>query len=427
MKILVSTWGLPAKWRDSTYVLGELTQKSCTTLKLLHSKYDSVVVLTLDSVLDSGDKPGIDSECTTCFYRNRQEFKQGSYTDLVEKVRETISGTLKCMGIDNAEVMVLPAVGSPSGNWKFNGDMKDYLSIGLIKLYGYIGKFSNIREIAIDLTHGINFMPALSFRMVQIISQLSFLNNDEPHGVKFLAYNSDPSYDSRYPLNLKINEVYAETVTSLEIPRSLPHNVFRKREKIDIDTTDIDGKFNSIIRPIISSVFYPLPLALSYLCDKQFSFDLRAMWENNVTVGDNTVTRKLSLDPVAVQAIVLADILRAKVDQDHSVKNLKTINERIYRRISAVHHYLIGNELDKIGRIVDKFDGGLPISLAKIMDSDDPNYPSRPMVEIKRPDKRIMIAHAGLQKEFITLAADRTMMYSKFPVNLLSDAGLLLS
>lgn len=423
MKILVSTWGLPAKWGNSTYELDGLTQKTCTTLKLLHGRYDKVVVIALDSVLDSGEKSNIESECTSCFYQNRQEFTQGSYADLVEKVRETISGTLKCIGIENSEVIVLPAAGSPSGNWSFKGDMKDYLSIGMIDLYEHIAKLGNIEEIAIDLTHGINFMPALSFRMTQIISQLSFLNNDNSEGVKFLAYNSDPN-TSRY--NLKINVVYSETIASVEIPGTMPHNVFRRLEKIDADTASIDRSFNGIVRPIISSVFYPLPLALSYLCGNGFPFNLRAIWENNVAVEGNTVTRKLSLDPVAIQAVLLTDILRARVDHTHSIDNLKAINERIYKRISIVHHDLIGNELDKVGKIIDKCTDGVPITLAEIMEREDHKEPSNPVAQNKMPNKRIMIAHAGLQKEFIMLDNDKKVGYSKSPINMLKDAGMLL-
>lgn len=423
MKILVSTWGLPARWGNSTYELDGLTQKTCTTLKLLHGRYDKVVVIALDSVLDSGEKSNIESECTSCFYQNRQEFTQGSYADLVEKVRETISGTLKCIGIENSEVIVLPAAGSPSGNWSFKGDMKDYLSIGMIDLYEHIVKLGNIEEIAIDLTHGINFMPALSFRMAQIISQLSFLNNDNSEGVKFLAYNSDP-YTSRY--NLKINVVYDEKVTSVEIPGSLPHSVFRRREKIDADTASIDRSFNGIVRPIISSVFYPLPLALSYLCGNGFPFNLRAIWENNVAVEGNTVTRKLSLDPATVQAVLLADILRTKVNQAHSIDDLKDINERIYKRISIVHHDLIGNELDRDGKDIRKYSGNLPATLEEVIGREDGKEHLDLISRIERPDKRIMIAHAGLQKEFVNLGDDKNLSYSEDPVKMLKDAGMLL-
>ena len=42
------------------------------------------------------------------------------------------------------------------------------------------------------------------------------------------------------------------------------------------------------------------------------------------------------------------------------------------------------------------------------------------------PNKRIMIAHAGLQKEFIMLDNDKKVGYSKSPINMLKDAGMLL-
>ena len=426
MKLLVSTWGLPSRWSNSVYDLNGVTCNSCTTLKLLHGNYDRVLVIVLDSILDSGEKSNMESECSKCFYKHRQDFTYGSYADLLEKVRVTISGTLECLGIQNADVIVLPAAGSPSGNWVFQGNMKDYLSIGLIDLYEHVKKLGNIREIAIDLTHGINFMPSLSFRMAQIISQFAFLNNesqDNQNGVHFSAYNSDP-FTSIY--NLKINKVYDERVTSVEIPGYLPHKVFMRSEKIDTNTDSIDQEFEDVVKPLISSVFYPLPLALSYFCGRRFSGDLRGAWEDNISIVGATVRRKLSPDPVAVQAVILADILSSKVEAGFSIRDLKAINERIYGRISGIHHFLAGHELSKINVVIEKYRGQLPATLAKVMEEEKNTGTTRSDAPIERADKRIMMAHAGLQKEFVIIKRDKKIGYAEDPRKILRDAGMLL-
>ena len=202
--------------------------------------------------------------------------------------------------------------------------------------------------------------------------------------------------------------------------------MFRRREKIDADTVSIDGCFNDVVRPVISSVFYPLPLALSYLCGNGFPFNLRAIWEANVSVNGNTVSRKLSLDPATVQAVLLADILRTKVHQAHSIDDLKDINERIYKRISVVHHDLIGNELDRDEKDIRKYSGNLPATLEEVIGRKDGKEHLDLISRIERPDKRIMIAHAGLQKEFVKLEDDKNLSYSEDPVKMLKDAGMLL-
>lgn len=138
------------------------------------------------------------------------------------------------------------------------------------------------------------------------------------------------------------------------------------------------------------------------------------------------MVRRLPLDPVAVQSVLLANILGSKVGQGHSMQDLKEINERIYRRISVVHHDLIGNELDRDARDIRKYSGKLPATLDEIMARKDGEDHPDQAAGIERPDKRIMIAHGGLQKEFVKISEEKNLGYSRDPVKILKDAGMLL-
>jgi CRISPR-associated protein Csx1 len=431
MKLLVSTWGLPTNWSDSTYEFNGSTSRACTTLKLLHKNYDRSIVIVLDSLIDVAGKGREDSQCAKCFYSHKSDFTQGTYAELVEKVKETVSGTLDCLGIQNADVMVLPATGSPAGNWRFNGNMMDYISVGLMGIYEYIKNQEDLDEIALDLTHGINFMPALSFRMVQIISQLAFLNNESQKRVKFVAYNSDP-FTSK--CNLNINRVHSEIITSVEIPKHLPSKMFLPNHPKGV-FSDMNKLFANEINPIISSVFYPLPLALSSLAKNRFSIDPMKIWKQNVSIDGATVNREVSLDPVAINAMILSHILNEKVDFGCSIESLKVINERIYKRISPVEEVLIGNELEQIGRQIDEYQGDFPITLDKLMvDKYGNNGKYAGVVDkgasdsqLIHADKRVMIAHAGLQKEFVKLESSRKVIYVGEAAAIMKGAGLILN
>ena len=413
MKLLVSTWGLPRDWKDATYEFEGTFLKSCTTLGLLSRKYDKVVVLVLDSIVDAVARVDLNTSCGECFKKHWRDFTGNDYPSLIQHVKETIHGILECLGVYNADVIVLPATGSPSGVWNFEGNMKDYMSIGLIRLYRYVKECAQLDEVAIDLTHGINFMPALSFRMVQIVSQLSYLYQNREKSIVFRAFNSDPFTSIA---NLRINEVYKEIVSSVEIPAKIPVKAILKKERADSDFGYIEKHFSDIIGPLISSVFYPFPLALARFCKKQAFVDLEEVWRKQIVIAHKRVTRKVFLDPLAVQVMLLADILNHKVEPSGKIQNLEKMNDTIYKKISVIQHDLIGNELNGIKNDVGKYEGPYPRRLCEIKGKCGTDI----------VNKRIMIAHAGLQKEFVVVRGDLTLEYTNDPLVILKNTGLLL-
>ena len=101
MKLLVSTWGLPRDWKDATYEFEGTFLKSCTTLGLLSRKYDKVVVLVLDSIVDAVARVDLNTSCGECFKKHWRDFTGNDYPSLIQHVKETIHGILSALSFFN--------------------------------------------------------------------------------------------------------------------------------------------------------------------------------------------------------------------------------------------------------------------------------------------------------------------------------------
>ncbi|MCC6022930.1 MAG: hypothetical protein LM560_07495, partial [Desulfurococcaceae archaeon] len=157
--LVVAPWGLPPQWRDVMYVLevdGKCfkgSRKYCTTLiPLLLSMEDhvkagkvDVVIIALDSLVNKYTK----TEESTCFkcYNELSMYideasKSSSYNELTLKLKEFIVEFIKCLfekyelslSINNLNVIIAPAIGSPGGRWVFRGDLQDFESRVLYEL-----------------------------------------------------------------------------------------------------------------------------------------------------------------------------------------------------------------------------------------------------------------------------------------------------
>jgi CRISPR-associated protein Csx1 len=75
-------------------------------------------------------------------------------------------------------------------NWNFIGNMEDFYGYVLYKFVDILSaefdKDLEDLELYLDLTHGINFMPVLTYRAIREISEIITAN------ATLHVYNSDP-------------------------------------------------------------------------------------------------------------------------------------------------------------------------------------------------------------------------------------------
>ncbi|WP_297027895.1 CRISPR-associated CARF protein Csx1 [Thermoplasma sp.] len=383
-RILFSTWGMPAQWKDITYTFDEKSDHACTTLKILSEEYDKVVLFVLDSIADINRNPE-KSECGSCYSNNFNNFSySGGYGDVIKSIEHDTRGMLGCLGIENAEVIVLPAKGKPGGRMQFQGDVKDYLSIALLSSYIRIKEdLRKTSQIGLDITHGINFMPTLTLQAVMILIYAALISgNNEKIGLK--VYNSDPAT----PLvdNVAINVMYEREVSRICVEGKKVEKAIHTKGK---GFKDLSDSFNMVYRndvyPLVSSLINPFPLAAAMLSLKT-KIDVQEMldwWIESSTVNDSSVLHNIHYDPAAIEQTVIADAFSNRIREFNcgdscSIDLIEKITKEIYKKVSLENYYILEQEISEMRM--------------------EPNCYQCGACD---PDKRIMIAHGGFQKDCV--------------------------
>ncbi|MEM1983568.1 MAG: CRISPR-associated CARF protein Csx1 [Sulfolobales archaeon] len=475
--IIISTWGSPSKWRCARYVYSNDNMikesrscSSCSSLPLLTTLYPNsdVVVIVLDSLVDyvkTGKevKEVADSTCSYCYevcFKPISSFN--NYSDLECFVKDFAKCVIKCVyetdgfTLPNFEVVVGPSVGSPGGKWVFKGNATDFIAKILLGL-GVIFYRMCYNEIVLDLTHGINFMPAEVLYLVRMLASLSIVAHNLKE-VEVLVFNSDPypssgaggggicSVCSVMP-ELNLNLIYKEVVRGIYIPPRIPSKVLSVRftpseelKKLRDELT----KYVSITRYIVSSLLYPFPLALCNSCNDlgtniQDTLDevlskILSAWMNGIEVDADrkVVRRSIDLFVDSIYMFMLAAYTCKRVSEvgnltEVSIKKLKNLSE-LYRSIIEPYEYLVKNELSKVELMCSNLEPDVCRNYSELIGSSGLLDRKKPK-EVGTPDNRVMIAHIGLQQEFVEIcnkANECVVKYTTPYKELLRRRGLLI-
>ena len=477
--ILIAPWGQPAQWGNATYITPSgLRIKTCTSLlptlvELIKNKHRNikVVIPVLDSLIEEYRGRPRGSICYEKFlelYGSIIKSNYLSYRHLIDDIerlvrlaareiieeslemnKNVISGEEQKRILDiikfNLHVIVCPAIGSPGGKWRFEGDARDYLAVALIRCYELL-KESPPDKIILDLSHGINFMPALTLQLAYMIASVSLLSSKDTRLVRIEAFNTDPfPHDAKEP-DLNINLVHRDLVSSITLPPEIPKHIISPRVYISSDVRKKVDELNRIyinaVNGPISSLYYPFPLALSLYCYDNM-VDLRnarlirevfRLWITNVEVKEFVINRPLRLNPEAVYLYLLAStacnttLSIVKLYDSHraSIRSLKEL-QSIYEKVNNSLGQIVGWELDKFED-----------EAAKVSQYLDKGKCIHELSQRGVIGTRIMIAHAGLQKDIVEICKEEdgemTIRYAytepitngKNLTELLKRAGLLL-
>ncbi|ABL78670.1 CRISPR-associated CARF protein Csx1 [Thermofilum pendens] len=407
--LLLATWGNPAQWNTARYELGGESDESFTSLGILCRHLSKsgcearALVLVLESLLDAkldkepdGKRPGY-----AYLYERREELArlrglllEGRYGEAVEGLRSVVEGLAKSAGAGcsgGVAVEVLPAIGSFGGGVRFAGDVRNFHSFALLAAAREVLRGGPApSKIVVDLTHGVNFMPTYAYEVAREAASLSLLAGSR--SVEMEVYNSDPYPPGSEKPSLSLNLVRREEVREIRLPSEAGSLVEwrggRPPSRFEEFRARASRFMGEKVYPVVASLYYPLPLALVYLASAQsweeylgVVEEARSLWASYTRVSGGTVERPVYVNPQAVYAALLAAAACKAVREEglsNDVESLEKLNERVYRRVSEVHYALIAQELSQVeaGRF------------------EEAAYP-------RKPDKRIMIAHAGLQKGFV--------------------------
>ncbi|MEM3290475.1 MAG: CRISPR-associated CARF protein Csx1 [Candidatus Micrarchaeaceae archaeon] len=435
MKILISVWGQPEYWKKVKYNFesdGRSLKdiESCTTLKILSESYDKTILVASESIFDFEPKKE-DNDCVSCMNKLNWKVPVDDYKKMIDAIENNIRNVLECLKISgDIHIVVLPAVGRPGPNVQFSGKMDNFTSIGLLKMYDIIRNLENIDEIAVDVTHGINYMSALIFVISRFLAQIAYLRHNVDsnwRGVKMTVLNADPiSIDSNKVGTLSINKIMEEDVRSIDInsmKAELPKDLSIKQH--DDELKQLKEEYHKIFNVIVA-LYNPFPLALSLIYSSINTIpsslikNTIKLWESRSVTREEKIEHNLEIYPLFAQHLILSDavslILGSTLRSSGWIRisDLEKISDSIYKKISVLSNALIKQELSLMRLKLNKITGehylsefyhyfGAPTDGSIINSSKQ---------DKRAVNKRIMIAHAGFQSNLTKVKVEDELYLS---------------
>ncbi len=438
-KILIGTWGKPDLWKETAYKFDNISNRSTTSLLTLRNAIspDKIIIVALDTICDY-EAPK-DSSLTY------PEIKSACEEKIKDFCRKNISQ-------EPDKIIIAPGSGSFS-KMVFSGNMQDYfyvVSEELAELFLEVIRSSlnskkgaadgdkrlgeNVKlaenaghetiEIHLDLTHGINYMPTLTYpALKELISIVEVLIN-----VVFSVYNSEPYFPDKdleihlIERSLKLRPLFPlefieNKIILLEHYRSNQYCDDTKEEKREIRA--LSGNLDvGEINTFFSSLMYGLPLALiSLLPDPEnlrnvisetLDYFYRKIIVNKGT--PITVIRKVSFTEhfgTMIKAWFLSSCLNLLgVQRKWEVKlsELKKISENVFKKFPLLKN-LIDNEIHSIETKLSGCNLSSWDFLIKLGG-----------VTVGSPDFRNFMAHAGMEKNLTmvrTVDGEAELKYSQ--------------
>ncbi len=433
-KILIAPWGNPKTWGYVEYQIEGSQDKisSKTSLKALCNKIspDKVLILVGDTLAEV------------------EEIFNTVYENIETAVQEKIKKFLKTpeVGLEdqkNIEILVLPSVGKfPNGS--FEGHLLDYYYMLFYKLAKIFLK-NTYEEVYLDLTHGINFMPVLTYRSVrELLSIFAFFSK-----VKLFVYNADP-FSGKEKKHLFLHLV-EETEIEAEIP-TIPKFYKNSFSPKLIDTlTKINEKESTFkipqefIREIIAflgAVFFGLPLVIFNLFPnieelKKYLELAVELWRKKIEINLEKdrirVKRKVFFTPIC-QPLLLAWTFAEKLRQENliserckevEIKQIEDLSKNFLFRNRRVKIF-IGKELKDLKNVHAKEEWEIYKELIKKKSSQSPDRLSasseKDASKLKNqpsPDSRNLLAHGGFEKNIVEISK-RNSLKVKYKENFYS-------
>ena len=455
--LLVTTWGLPARWIEASYVFtpGEKTKvNSCTTLiPILHSIREAIeegkvdlAFIVLDSLIDkfTGRPEKLDSKCFECYKKHSHYLDEetDTYVEMINNIRKFVEELVKCLleeyNLDieiKPHIIVAPAVGSPGGRWIFKGELWDYQSKVLIEL-GEMCLSRPYQRLILDLSHGINYMPSLTLQLLPMISSIILLSHQELNNVKITVYNSDPVAQVTTPIPSILNKDEVEVDSLFLVHRGLSSpslSKWARREAINYlqQKKRLEESFHRVcqeVKYLYTSLYYPLPLALYYFSCGDNCMKLEKTWsiikselESSIILirnrDRNEILRPISVDPSTLYIYFVSRALCKRLG-DHgleppSIMRLKEKEAEVYRFVHKALHRVVEHELGILMQLVKKLKGQVELykyykeswtSLCIIrkaldMESED----CKKDIKAESIELRNLIAHTGLLKDLVEI------------------------
>jgi len=469
--LLITVWGNPESWATVDKYSVELPEDQPphqaekpykSTLGPLMETYNNpTTLLYAPSTLEKPSKN-----------KNYEQLIQ----EVKQYIASKIEDEQYCPKPSQVETAIFPSIGSfrkDNEHYTSKGSIETYRSHTHITTYNKLMD-KKPTKIILDLSHGVNYMPTYLRQTTETAIASYILATGNP--VKLLTYNSAPvqQKDKNKPIEeATIHLVEEKDVNGLDAKKILytqlslhllkpthQPNPIRSPLGLRIPEHNIQEwrKLLESIKDFLISAELGLSLPLAYLIDEINRTDIQNLdrtaerfayikdCSNLVDIDDRTITFKYILRYEAALSITLVKSIKSQNWQEtppYPIEHIKKISEaymtlatktlldheikQLEDRVGIVQKYLPQHRINKtpyiklinIGnihtgeckRLLEIYREGQTIDdkmineAEKIITQPDPD-------KLKEPDKRNLIAHAGLEQNItlITLDGERILI-----------------
>lgn len=292
--VLVCCWGRFEKWSEAKYYFigQEQTSTARSTLRPLMDNLNphKTIIILLDTIAVDGFS---------------------DYRELCDNVKDGAKDFIRSEVGErgNVEVVVAPGIGSfqvNGGIISFDGSPTDFYYFILHRLAEMLIELEDKSFVWLDLTHGLNFMPTMTYRAVyEVLGVLSFSKN-----ISFTVYNAEPFVNKEVSERIAIHPIeMRKTVEARLSPHRLAEKgkcLLLKRRK-GVSDWDLHGKINECaliendkvdeLNAFLSAMVNALPLAiLTFYPDKDAMrkrlSNVLDVWVDAISCTKSSIYRK---------------------------------------------------------------------------------------------------------------------------------------
>ncbi|ADN50533.1 CRISPR-associated DxTHG motif protein [Vulcanisaeta distributa] len=402
-RVYIATWGNPLEWRAVSYKCTDedlcgSRERECrdtySSIKCM-SNADIYVIYVLDSVItaSAGQQNPKAVECarkySLCANNECSKLAPPSRVGDLSGWRDLVKGYIECivrelLGDTRNVRVVVTSLRGRLGDWEFaGGNSPDLIASELL-----VGLWNSIKDLItdderlylfLDVTHGINFMPTLTYQMTRYIATLALIKGA---GEVFIrVYNALPG-------SFEVIKLIYENMRQLVLPQEVTDEVVKA----------LSYGALAVIPKVLSRNGACRENHINFQVDAEINHGERKVkYEHKGDIKPYNVYSKL------IEEVLCGDnVFRQAVGRGGVIKLRDLMNHRLIDKLSDVARVVIQDELNDMYNAISKaVNLGLRVYDNYYSDIILPmcheGFP-RQCKCVGKEDMRNFIAHAGLLK-----------------------------
>ncbi|MDV3104835.1 CRISPR-associated CARF protein Csx1 [Thermococcus waiotapuensis] len=264
-RVLVATWGNPFPWEEIGYRVNckdwriegcnDVEMKNVSTLPVLLKALnpEKTIILVLDTLANLTLRNDVPKKELGSYEMVKKDVEERVRWFIDNKVLPLVEDGKTRELLKEAKIVVAPGIGE-FDNASVEGDVLDFYYFVLKTLAEELP--TEDTEVFLDLTHGINFMPVLTYRALKnLLGLLAYLRT-----VRLHVMNSEPIPSGEKPWKeeiVKSKVLNIHLIESEELGPRPMYSIFRDRN--DKKKREWSAFISSVANgfPLVFATFYP--------------------------------------------------------------------------------------------------------------------------------------------------------------------------